>query len=111
MCSYLSGSKIYAFSRIDTLQSILDVALEFWVNLLTTRRLRLINDRLTKHREKLLTNPFGTVTLARPTFFSTSASTPVSGFLIASLLAGQTIPLHCSSSIDAEGEYEGTPES
>ena len=55
---------------------------------------------------KVRTKPSGTFTLARPTFSKVSLSTPVSGFLMAAGLAGQTIVLHCSFSIEAVGVNE-----
>jgi hypothetical protein len=55
---------------------------------------------------QVLTKPPGTVTLARPTSRSVSRLTPVVGFQIAALLAGHTIPLHCSLRVLAVGAYE-----
>lgn len=57
------------------------------------------------------TNPLGTDTLDFPICSRVFRTTPVSGLLIASLLAGHTISLHCSLSMDADGVYEETLES
>jgi hypothetical protein len=101
--TYLSGSPIQTLPFIDVLLTALDMSLEPRVDFLST------GVNTSKHVLRvLLTKPAGISTLACPTFFKVSMSSPVSGSRCDSLLAGQTQPVHCASSMEAEGFHEST---
>jgi hypothetical protein len=102
MLTHLCSRPIQPLAGLNTLKTMFHVSVQSRMNFLPVEVLSHSSHNLGKRHTK----PSGTTTLARPTFRRTSLSSPVCGFLIAALLPGQTMPLHCSCSIEAEGIYE-----
>lgn len=111
--TYLSSCPIQPFTTLNGLQPMLHMSLQPRMNLLyhNKKSPSILSHSRTHTRSckigSQLTKFSPTRTLALPTCSSMSFSTPVSGSFCASGVVGQTIELHWSFNIFADGTSSG----